>query len=283
MLNQLFQIGDFIFRLVCNDDITIPRHFMKFKTENVQESYTYTIEINGRFPEPAGKLIVSRPDLLIYQTEVGETRYIGIKGINDFYGYYREVYNTHAEILVSPNYLDLFYSDPVFNSLLALERHLIDYDSFVLHCAYMRYKSKAILFSAPSETGKTTQANLWGQYRGGETINGDKGLLQKVNDTWMVKGWPVCGSSDICMNEETPIQAIVMLSQGKSNTVERLAPSRAFIQIYSQITINRWNAVHTTKAVEMLEKLVSEVPVYHLSCTISKEAVECLEAALFQF
>lgn len=281
MFNQLFQIGDFVFRLICDETITIPANFLKFQIDDGQECYTYTIQLSREFPCPEGKPTVTKPDLLIFQSDARETRYIGIKGIQEFYGYYHEVDDTHADVLASPDFLTLFYSDPVFNSLLALERHLLDYDSFVLHCAYMRYKGEGILFSAPSETGKTTQANLWGQYRGGQTINGDKGLLQKVDGTWIVKGWPVCGSSDICFNEKTPIRAIVMLSQGKTNTVERLAPSRAFMQIYSQITINRWNVAHTTKAIEMIEKLVSEVPVYHLSCTISEDAVKCLESALY--
>lgn len=281
MLNQLFQIGDFIFRLICDEAITIPPNFLKFQIEHGQESYTYTIQLSERFPKPEGKQIVTKPDLLIFQSDTGETRYIGIKGMQEFYGYYHEIDDSHANVFVSPAFLSLFYSDPVFSSLLALERHLMDYGSFVLHCAYMRYKDQAILFSAPSETGKTTQANLWGQYRGGQTINGDKGLLQKVDNTWMVKGWPVCGSSEICFNEETPIKAIVMLSQGKNNTVTCLTPSKAFMEIYSQITINRWNVAHTTKAIELIEKLISEVPVYHLSCTISEDAVYCLESALF--
>ena len=51
--------------------------------------------------------------------------------------------------------------DPMFTSLLALERRLVKKNSMILHCAYVEYQGEAILFSAPSETGKTTQANLW--------------------------------------------------------------------------------------------------------------------------
>ena len=33
-------------------------------------------------------------------------------------------------------------------------------------------------------------------------------------------------------------------------------------------------------AMDLMEKLLAEIPVYHLGCTISEEAVECLENAL---
>ena len=69
--------------------------------------------------------------------------------------------------------------DPLFTSLLALERRLVRKDQMVLHCAYVEYRGEAILFSAPSETGKTTQAGLWEKYRGSRTVNGDRSLLGK--------------------------------------------------------------------------------------------------------
>ena len=71
-----------------------------------------------------------------------------------------------AEIVLVRDEIKELHIDPVFTSLLALERRLVKKDSMVLHCAYVEYKGEAVLFSAPSETGKTTQANLWEKYRG---------------------------------------------------------------------------------------------------------------------
>ena len=40
------------------------------------------------------------------------------------------------------------------------------------------FQNKAILFSAPSGTGKSTQADLWQKYvRGVEIINGDRAII----------------------------------------------------------------------------------------------------------
>ena len=55
---------------------------------------------------------------------------------------------------------------------------------------------------------------------------------------------------------------------------------RAFIGLYSQVTINRWNREENEKAMNLLESLIGSVPVYHLGCDISEDAVRCLENAL---
>lgn len=54
-------------------------------------------------------------------------------------------------------------------------------DALVLHCAYMQREGKAILFSAPGGTGKTTQATLWEKHRGTRVVNGDKALIRRVD------------------------------------------------------------------------------------------------------
>ena len=146
----------------------------------------------------------------------------------------------------------------------------------------MEYQGKGILFSAPSEIGKSTQASLWEKYRGSRTINGDRALLRKIKGKWTACGWPVCGSSEICSLGDTPIYAIVMLKQGEKNQAVPLSPFQAFAQLYPQITINQWNREFVQKAISGIEDLIAQVPVWQLTCDISEEAVNCLENALFQ-
>lgn len=280
-MDKRFRIGDFCFRLKCVDEVTPPRNFMLFEIEEDQDyTYTYEIEVTDILPKPQGRLTAERPDLKVYETKIGEERFIGIKGVEGFYACYREVNEKRANVWLVREQIEGLHIDPVFTSLLALERHMIQRDQILLHCAYMEYNGDAILFSAPSETGKTTQANLWEKYRGSRTVNGDRALLGKMNGIWTAKGWPVCGTSEICYNENIPIGAIVMLSQAKENHVERIEGREAFVQIYSQITVNRWNREASMHTMDLLLDLMKQVPVYHLGCTISEEAVQCLEEAL---
>lgn len=280
-MNKLFQIGSFCFRLLCPEGLPLPPAFLLFEITQGVPEYTYELRTADTLPLPDGDVIAERPDLMVCKTPVGENRLIGIKGRETYYACYRETSEKQAEVLLSVHEISDLHIDPVFTSLFALERQMIKRDSLILHCAYMKYHGQAILFSAPSETGKSTQAGLWERYRGSRTVNGDRALLRKIDDRWTACGWPVSGTSGICSPEDTPIQAIVMLSQGKTNQVVRLSPLQAFTQLYSQITINQWNRDFVQHAMEELEELVSQIPIWHLTCDISEDAVRCLETALF--
>ena len=278
-MHETFTIGSFCFTLDWDESIELPENFWKFKGGR-EPVYAYEIRAEEIFPEPAGKVTARREDLLVLDDGGLERRYIGVKGSPVPYAYYEETAENSARILVRIEPYRYLNCDPVFTSLLALERRQMGLDALVLHCAYIEYKGEAILFSAPSETGKTTQGNLWEKYRGARTVNGDRGLLQKVNGRWIVRGWPVCGSSEICHKEDMPIRAIVMLSQAPQDSVERLHPAKAFSQVYSQITVNRWNRAANLRAMELLEDLIGQVPVYHLACTMDETAVTTLENAI---
>ena len=221
-MDKKFKIGDFLFRLVCSPEVLPPENFLKFAweegadQEEAAPEYTYYIEVTDHLPQPEGKVLARRPDLLVFQGEAGESRLIGVKGTEGYYACYQELSSHKARVLLARERIQGLHIDPVFTSLLALERRLIARDSLILHCAYRVYQGEAILFSAPSETGKTTQANLWEKYRGSRTVNGDRALLGKRNGRWTAQGWPVCGTSEVCHNEEFPIRAVVMLSQAKA-------------------------------------------------------------------
>jgi len=279
-MNRIFRIGGFAFRLIAPDELTPPSNFMLFEQADAEPAYTYTIELAQEFPKPRGRMIASRKDIAVFEQDGLEMRYIAMPDGQGIYACYREEDEVHATVLLAPAVLPMLTVDPMFLSFFCMERHMMLRDHLILHCAYMQRGDHAILFSAPSGTGKTTQATLWEKHRGTRVVNGDKSLLAKAGGVWTANGWPVCGSSGVCHNESMPIRAIVMLSQGKENTIAKLSPFQAFSQIYSQITINFWNKQAQQRAMDLIEDLVTNVPVYHLCCTISEEAVETLEYAL---
>lgn len=296
-MDKIFQIGDFTFRLCCPEEIMPPPNFMLFERgdtecalekgsenssmkETAEPEYTYRMHVAEELPVPEGKVIARRPDLTVYECGNRESRLIGVKGTEGYYACYRENDLSSAEITFAADRIGGLHIDPVFSSLLALERRLVKKDSMILHCAYVEYQGEAILFSAPSETGKTTQANLWEKYRGSRTVNGDRSLLGKKDGRWTAQGWPVCGTSEVCHDEAFPIRAIVMLSQADENRAVRMTPGQAFPLVYSQITVNRWNREDHIHTMDLIQDLLESVPVYHLGCTISEEAVECLARIL---
>ena len=281
-MDKIFQIGSFCFRICCKNPIPIPYNFLLFANpQKTEADYTYHLSLEKKFDLPSQRIIAKRPDLLVMENDKYESRLIGSLGGTSYYAFYREISECDAKVQIALHKTsDLLY-DTVFTSMFALERQMIRRDSMILHCAYIMYCGTAILFSAPSETGKSTQAGLWEKYRGSETVNGDRALLRKIDGRWTACGWPVCGTSEICHLEDTPIHAVVMLRQGKENHVERLSPMQAFAQLYSQITVNQWNRDFVQRTVELIEDLVAHVLVWQLTCDISENAVQCLETVLF--
>lgn len=281
-MDKIFQIGSFCFRICCKNPIPIPHNFLLFANpQKTEADYTYHLSLKKKFTLPSQKVIAKRPDLLVMGNDKYESRLIGSLGGTSYYAFYKEISECDAKVQIALHKTsDLLY-DTVFTSMFALERQMIRRDSMILHCAYIKYRGTAILFSAPSETGKSTQAGLWKKYRGSETVNGDRALLRKIAGCWAACGWPVCGTSEICHLEDIPIHAIVMLRQGKENHVERLSPVQAFKRLYSQITVNQWNKDFVQRTVELIEDLVTYVPVWQLTCDISEEAVQCLVYVLF--
>lgn len=277
-----FCVSDFHFRLLCPEAVRPPENFLKFSAPASDTDYCYTLSLTDVFPAPSGRAVARRDDILIYHDGDRETRYLRFHGLpeSEAFACCRETGENSSRIYLRPSALSDMVYDPVFTSLFSLERRLIARDALVLHSSYIRYKGQAILFSAPSGTGKSTQAGLWEKYRGVIQLNGDRSLLRKIGGVWHACGWPVCGSSEICNNADTPIRAIVMLSQAPENRIERLGAMSAFSQLYSQITINRWDRGFQTHAMDLIETLVREIPVYHLACTISEDAVDCLDKAL---
>lgn len=223
---------------------------------------------------------VIRDAVRIFHTETGECRRTYFPGMGIPYAASLEEPGNRFHIWIDRMIGEMLKYDTIFTSILSLERQMIKSGAMILHSAYMCYDGTAVLFSAPSETGKSTQAALWEKYRGTRTINGDRSLLMRREDGWYAAGWPVCGSSEICHNESYPIRAIVMLKQAPENKVYPLKGFKAVRELMEQITINTWDSGFQMKVMDSLEMLLAEIPVYCLECNISEGAVECLEQVL---
>ena len=166
------------------------------------------------------------------------------------------------------------WSEIMLNHLLLHRRGL------VFHASCIDADGRAILFTAPSQTGKSTQAELWRALRGAEILNGDKAAVMLSEDVPTVWGLPFCGTSGICVNKSLPLGAVVVLSQGKDNTVTPLPPSRAVQELCPNVFTDSYVPREWQMALSHLLDLCAAVPVLHLSCTPDEGAVAALEKAL---
>lgn len=156
---------------------------------------------------------------------------------------------------------------------------LLPFRVLIFHASYIQHNGRAILFTAPSQTGKSTQAELWRVHRGAQVINGDKAGV-RLDGAPMAHGVPFSGTSGICRNVSLPLEAIVVLSQAPVNTVRRLPPSEAAAALCGNVFVDHYIPEEWQQALNLLLDLVAGVPVYALACTPDVRAVEALEQAM---
>lgn len=164
-------------------------------------------------------------------------------------------------------------------SSISLSQLLLPKNAFFIHSSFISVNGKAILFSAPCGTGKSTQAALWEKHRNAEVINGDKAGILVENGVYAC-GVPFCGTSGICKNKIFPLGAIVLLSQAPENTVRRLAGIEAVQRVLQNIYLDLIAPNEQTAVVDLLIELLKTVPVYSFSCTADENAVITLEEEL---
>ena len=174
----------------------------------------------------------------------------------------------------------LNYSRNIWD-ILGMEDILLRHSGLLLHSSFIRCQGKAVLFSAPCGTGKSTQAELWEKYEGADIINGDRAGLRRLGCGWAAFGLPYAGSSGIYRNESAPLAAVILLRQAKENRLRKLKALEAFPDLYREITVHRWDRNFVSESTELLLQLLQEIPVYLLECRPDQEAVQLVRDEIF--
>ncbi len=180
------------------------------------------------------------------------------------------------KLYVRKEELSVLLPDFRISAFFSLERLLLEHRAFQLHASVIDWQGSGILFSAPSGTGKSTQADLWKTYTGAKILNGDRAMIRRLDEGYRVYGSPYAGSSGIYTNLSAPVRAIVTLEQGSENKLLSLTPVEAFQRLYRELTVSVWDADFVEKASRELAELIGSVPVYHLVCTPDRRAVDVL-------
>lgn len=210
-----------------------------------------------------------------------------IENTAEYRDYFDEAGNVYAQLRDDENGKELSLlrgceSVPWFSLLncLALDKSMNECGRLFLHSSFIETFQGAVLFTAPSGTGKSTQADLWGKYKGTAVINGDRSGLWKKDGIWMAGGVPWCGTSGICIKKNMPLKAVIILRQGKKNELVNVRMSDRFKALMEQTTINPWNKEMYINTQNLLLDLCQNIPVYWLSCLPDQGAVELLAEEL---
>jgi len=152
--------------------------------------------------------------------------------------------------------------------------HIIGRGGFFLHCSCLQFKDEAIIFTAPSGTGKSTHAALWRRHFGDRVtmINDDKPLVREQDGRFVIYGTPWNGKHRIGSNISAPIRAVFFLEQADENSTEPLDTFTA-LSLLLQQTVLPTDRKDMSLLLDMLGRLIERTPMYRLRCSISDEAV----------
>lgn len=179
-----------------------------------------------------------------------------------------------ATIYLPDNWLD--YQG--LGNAFSFEKTLLQFQGLMLHCALIEHEGRGIAFSAPSQTGKSTQAGLWEKHRDARILNGDRAILRNIDGVMYAFGSPYAGSSNVFIDVKVPLSAIVMLEQAKENTIRDIPQSEGLGLFIEQSSLPYWHTELMEMGMETLETLITTVPMAMLSCLPDEGAVRCLEA-----
>ncbi len=257
------------------------RNLAPFRVDSVTNAHRFAYRVCDSLDAPSGECIAVRPGLRVYLD--GERRISYVGSVHECWEHactrsLQEGRDHQVQVRAS-FYPERISAKAVLNSI-ELERLVTEAGGFMFHCAFIEWEGQAILFTAPSGVGKSTQAELWRNLRGAQIVNGDRAVIRCTGGRVLASGIPFSGSSSYCLNRELEVAAVVYLGQAPVTTIRRLRGYVAFSRIWEGCSVHTWEPEQMARASALAAEVAGSVPVYYLPCTPDETAVNILENAL---
>ncbi len=169
----------------------------------------------------------------------------------------------------------------IFNLLQETFFNMILFENAMsIHSASIIHDNKAVVFSAPSGTGKSTQANMWNRVLGCEVLDGDVTVCREIDNKLYVYGLPWCGSSGQFVNKRVELGAIVFLKQATENSARVPSIKEKIGYVFASSFSETWDDEMASKRAEITENIITKAKIYEYSCNMDESAVDILKKIL---
>jgi hypothetical protein len=188
---------------------------------------------------------------------------------------YKQVDIIHAASLGDKLAIRDYITTGLYFFEMALQEGLLP-----LHASAIAYQGEAILFSAPSQTGKSTQAKLWKQaFPSVEVINDDKPILS-CKDEIKVYGSPWSGKDYANQNNVYPLKALFFLEQGQEDKIILLSGQEKVVSLIKN-THRSTNRFNQETMITSIDTLIRKANILKLVCTPTRNAVKVTHDYLY--
>jgi hypothetical protein len=160
---------------------------------------------------------------------------------------------------------------------ILLMNRLLYRNVLLMHAAGVDDQGNGLLFTGPSDIGKTTLARLWRQ-QGARLLNDDRMLLRCDRERVLISASPWHGEESEISSGEVPLRTVFILQQARRCAVVPLSAAEAL----SRLTVNTVAPFYSAQAMSRVlaawERIVETVPVCRLEFTPDVSAVTCCRA-----
>lgn len=160
---------------------------------------------------------------------------------------------------------------------------MLEFDVLLFHASAISVEGKAILFSAPSGTGKSTHTKFWKELYGDkiEIINDDKPLIKFDQYGVSVFGSPWNGKDRLSSLTPAKLDSICFLSRAVENRVVKVSQQEIMQEIFNQIHIPA-DKTKIPKVLYLLDKVLKNAKLYKIFCTNSIESAKVVSLELLK-
>ena len=109
-------------------------------------------------------------------------------------------------------------------------------------------------------------------FPGARIINDDKPAIRYIDGEFYAYGTPWSGKTDESENVGVPIAGIAFLERGE-NSIKRI-PGILALKLFMEQTVRSVKKETMEKTLDLLGKILTEIPIYRLTCDMTEDAVK---------
>lgn len=235
--------------------------------------------------EPVARFVASDKEFPAFSKTIHS---IDVEGVTSNFGYYEDGYafetipegGESLQIRMKKGENTVYFQGNFtmrllrFGCWMAYGMTTVPLQTVAIHTSCIQYKDKAVIFLGESGTGKSTHTRLWREnIDGAVLLNDDSPIIRIVDGQPWVYGSPWSGKTHCYKDECYPLAACVRLSQAPRNEISKLSNLHAYAALHPSCPpCFAYDEPLYDDICEVLDALLSSVPVYHLACLPNADA-----------
>ncbi len=152
------------------------------------------------------------------------------------------------------------------------------YKGILLHACCINDNGNGYIFSGFSGAGKSTMAKQWLNADGAKVLNDDRTIVREIRGLFYAYGTPWHGELTACEPERVRLRAVFIIRHGSKNSIRTLSLSEAVSGIIARSFSPLWDRKGMHRAVEIIERLVRDIPCYELMFRPDRDVIEYIRS-----